>query len=69
MGDLKSEDLWSEARIPPVTKEEAEKAKADSDGADWQHEDKDYGVDAILKKRKNELRAGKNYMGMSTLSL
>lgn len=63
--DLKSEDLWPEGRIPPVTDEQAEKAKRDYDGADWNYDSTMGDMDGPLVKRKNELMSGKNYMGVS----
>ena len=64
LGDLKSEEVWPEARIPLVSEELATKAKLDSDGADWAFDNSMEEVDLPLTKRKNELMEGKNYMGM-----
>jgi len=65
---LKSEDLWPEARIPPVTEEQVEKAKMDSDSADWAYDQSLDEVDKPMKNRKDELLEGKNYMSMFSLN-
>jgi len=61
-----SPDLWSEAKVPAVSEEQAAEAKKSYDSADWHYDDLGGDLDSNFAPIRSRLMDGKTYLSKLT---